>query len=128
MYDLFEAIIYISYIYLSTPGNSKQNHSDHPAASTTPLHGHPPVTASYIILPGTRPGDAMSVILVVNPAYIFNPLQSTISDTRPPFLPTSFSERALQVNAFHIYALLIVVTHKYAFRCKHYALEATRTH
>ena len=54
MYELFEAIIYISYIYLRTPGNSKQNHSDHPAASTTPLPGHSPVIACHIILPGTR--------------------------------------------------------------------------
>ena len=60
MYELFEAIVYISYIYLRTPGNSKQNHSDHPAASTTPLHGHSPVTASYIILPGKRPPQCQS--------------------------------------------------------------------
>ena len=97
MYELFEVIIYFSYIYLKTPGNSKQNHSDYPAANTTPLHGHSPIIASHIIHPSTRP--PVSVIIVVNLAYIFNLPPSTISDTRPSFLSTSFSERPLhQVN------------------------------
>ena len=90
MYELFVATIYISYIYLRTPGNNKHNQSDYPAATTTPLHGHSPATASYIILPGTRPPHAVLFIIVVNPACIFNLPPSTISDTRPSFFPTSF--------------------------------------